>query len=399
MANPQNINTRKAGVQTKRFAKASSRVRFSSSTPRKSAVPKKHNAKTRASPDAQECESDSVVEEKSQTGEVESQFDDEEVPSADDDPFEYVGPATLDQTRGTLCELHSYDSRHNSKGDQVTLRTGTKYALEDDEEKSSEAALVFTRNFYSGLQICTHLEIRSPFIKTALREVIGSYPGIGIDSERSVILYGKPECLFHYRQELEDYAMAHDDPRMKEHVLFCLRYMRKALRNEISAYDSTMLGNRSVPGLDFPNLWMAFKPGTMIYVKPKEHSESIRKCVRIDKMKDDGESKLRWEVELDRIECDGKVFGYTRACFNILHYAGYKALTELPVFPLQFHKEEESVREHLVARGRKYAALRGTHYRMYDGTAHISSAPESSDNGKEEYLVPNPTSKVLLKSS
>lgn len=108
----------------------------------------------------------------------------------------------------------------------------------------------------------------------ALEEVIGSYLLVNIDSDRSIRLYDKPRCLFHYRHELKECADATDDESTKLHVLFCVRYMQKALRQEISTFDN--MTEADTPRMNYENLWMVFKPGTPLYTQD-EDSEIVYK--------------------------------------------------------------------------------------------------------------------------
>jgi len=310
-------------------------------------------------------------------------------PPVNQDPFAYVGKTTADEfpsTQGELCELHSYDSRFNSKGEQIVLRTGSKYDFENEAIKSPEAALVLTRYISLGKVHSTSLEIRSPYIKKALKEVIGSYPGVNIDSERSVRLYDKPKCLFHYRLELEKYAEASDDAPMNQHVAFCLGDMERALSKELSIYNSVMAGNTAMPRLNFDELWMAFKPGSLIYMRDQD-SEYVYKFRDMDE-DEDNRGRRFWALEVDGVESNGKTFGLVERICHIHRFDGYKPLTDLAIFPLVLHPEVDRIREKLLARGKKYVAHSGTHYRMYDGVQKPPAGARSEERAQGVKQVP-----------
>jgi hypothetical protein len=267
--------------------------------------------------------------------------------------------------RGKLCELHSYDSRFNSKGEPVVLRTGSNYGYKIDEEQSPEAAIVQIRYVSHGKVTLTCLKINSPYIQRALREVIGSYPSVNLDSHYEILLHGQPQCLFHYRRELEQYAAAADDTSMKEHVTFCLKYMNKALSKEILAFDAMTQSEGAVPRVNFEDLWMAFKPGCLVYTR-MTGTEYV--CKLVDVSRDEDEKRRDcWLLEVRRIEFNGKEFGYSDFGFQIPQFDGFKSLADLAVFPLVYHKEYERVRTELLARGKKYVSYSGVHYRKYDG--------------------------------
>ncbi|KAF2125251.1 hypothetical protein P153DRAFT_110524 [Dothidotthia symphoricarpi CBS 119687] len=300
---------------------------------------------------------------------IEDITDKQEESKEEQDSFAYVGVGldeNVDSNRGQLCELHNYDSRPNSKGEHVVLRTGSKFTIDEDGEKSPEAALVFTRYITKhGMMYYTTLRINSPLICKALREVIVSYPEIDIDTCSSTILFDKPKCLFHYRNELEQYAKASDEPSMKEHVAFCLKYMKKSLRKEISIFDGMMQGQVAQPGITYKELWMAFRPGALVYRKGQD-SERIYKFVSMDEEKDDKEREF-WHMNLEQLESNGRVFGRTEECVKIDHYEGFKPLKDLFIYPLEHVEELDAVKERLISRGKKYESLHGVHYRMYEG--------------------------------
>ena len=353
------------------------KVRFKSKPKRNFAMPAKKNREQYYAEDLQDGETPSD----SETGSSSEQ------PTDKEDPFAYIDEGTKDDDRGTLCELHSYDSRENSKGEEVLLRTGTRYELDDENEKSPQAALVFTRFFVEGKLDSTRLDIKSPHIKKAFRDVVPSYPGISIDSDADICIYDKPESLFHYRRELEEYAQSSSDDTMKKHIAFCLQYMKKALRKEIAAYETMMGANKATAGIDFGHLWMAFRPGTMVYSKSHDGLEHVQKLVSMWKFYNTEQDEYQWKLQLDRLECDGKIFGCTRTTSTISSYAGYKLLVDLNMFPLEYHKEFESVRERLIKRGKKYVSLRGFHHRIFSRTFRSTHQTLPIDDSREVSFV------------
>ncbi|USP79640.1 hypothetical protein yc1106_06914 [Curvularia clavata] len=287
------------------------------------------------------------------------------------DPFEYVGvpsDETIDDQRGQLCELHNYDSRLNSKGERIELRTGSKYSIEEDDEKSPEAALVFTRFFSKdGRMTYADLRINSPHIRKALKDVIGTYPDVDLNfTGGSIYMFSKPWCLFHYRHELEQYAEGSSEPVMKKHVDFILKYMRKALQKEILTYENMMKNETSSPGITYKELWMVFRPGSLVYRK-NEDQEHIFKFVSMEEVSEEDRGYMCWDLKTEQLESNGRIFGRTTRYFKVHRYDGFKPLADLEIYPLEYVKDIEAVRKRLLVRGKKYASLHGVHYRMYDG--------------------------------
>lgn len=294
--------------------------------------------------------------------------------NVDKDPLAGVEIEEDEDQRGQLCELHTYEVRFTSKGEPITLQVGSLEEAEfeeeiDDEDRSPEAALVLKREYERGSKelLETTLLINSPFIKSALRNVVKSYPGVNLESPGPVLIFDKPRCLFHYRTELKTYAEASDEPKTKQHVEFCLKYMERPLRKEMSSYEK-LIGSGEVPGLDFANLWMAFRPGDLLYQRLESH-DIICRLRYISKYEDDYE--VAWAVNAERVIFDGNDFVYTRYHVLVEKYDGYRPFSELKIFPLKYLLDKQTIVQDVLSRGKKYASFAGIHYKYYEGVANV----------------------------
>jgi hypothetical protein len=172
----------------------------------------------------------------------------------------------VESDTGEICEVHMYQVRYVSRGERIVLQVGSSSELQWDNNPSREAALVVTKFYTASKQLeSTRLSIQSPYIEQALRDVVGSYPGINFKTKGALNIFDEPRCLFHYYADLETYATAAQDENMQKHVRFCLRYVDKLLREEISSFKNMIENNTASPGLEHRHLWMAFKPGTLLY--------------------------------------------------------------------------------------------------------------------------------------
>lgn len=320
--------------------------------------------------------------------------------NADTDPFAILESSTESEGQGEACVLHTYDSRTDSRGESLLLRTGSKSEIQPEKERSHEAALILTRRFTASQKLQgTELEVKSRHIKAALRKVVRSYPGININGDGRVIIFNEPQCLFHYREELQAYAEASQNPQVKSHITFCLQYMARALRREIVAYDHFMKNETHAPGLEHENLWMAFKPGALIFREvPREQSIALERLRAVSRVKGDNYPDY-WRLDVERIECDGQNFRHAEFPLFISHYDGYKPFTELRCFPLQYHSEQERIKQELGIRGRKYVSLFGVHYCLYEGVAQFERPPSlpgdnSYSNSKRQSLEVSLTSRT-----
>jgi len=291
------------------------------------------------------------------------------------DPMAGLGD-NVTECGGEICELHVYENRYNSKGQIVSLQVGYMDSLSYDTGRSPDAALILTRH-YDTLKALTHtsLEIQSPFMKKTLKEVVKHYPELNLNATGNIIIHSTPRCLFHYRHELRAFADASGDDDIKEHTNFLMEYMERALRKEIHNYHLLMECNSEAPGLEYMDLWMAFRPGDLLYQKVDGEDTICRlRSMAFSPTQLGGvqTSREHWLLVTEIIECDGEDFGYTMREAKIIKYDGYCPLYDLEIFPLQYHAQCDTIKRNLLLRGNKYFSLLGVHHRYYRGIAELT---------------------------
>jgi hypothetical protein len=263
--------------------------------------------------------------------------------------------------------------------------------VEFEEQRSQDVALVLTREYSdSRVLLSTKLEIQSPYIKTAMQKVITSYPGVYLDTIGPIVLHAEPRCLFHYRKELQAQAANLDNSKAKQHINLCLRYMARALRKEIQIYDNTMHQPDQAPGLEYSVLWMAFRPGDLIYHKHQDGKESVFRLVFMERRKMYREQTLTedyWALKGEKIICAGHSLKYAYEYGSIHRYHGYQSLSRLELYPLKYHEAKDQTMQRLLDRGKKYLSLIGTCYRQYDGAAKVFPAGMEDEGDWQTRLV------------
>jgi hypothetical protein len=277
------------------------------------------------------------------------------------------------EVAGLKCEMKTYESRYNSRGERVVLQVGTR-PIDSDVKSDSAFAFVLTRIYdrYTELEK-TQLDIRSPYVKKALQETIVRYPGV--DFHAKVVTIETPlKCLFHYRKELQEYAYDMENKNHAEHVFFLLEYMHQVLAPETERWYNLMELKGVSRRLDFSSLWMAFRPGSHIYTQ----TNGIDRVLKLDDMTrcecpNPYCWRRRWSISANEITFDGDKYGYQEHYFSIYPYEGYMSLDSLKIFPLEYHPRKDEITIALVERGKKFVSLHGIHYRSYNGVAEALS--------------------------
>jgi hypothetical protein len=286
-------------------------------------------------------------------------------------------PSTV-KGAGENCELKRYDALFNARGNRVVLPAGSTRSINYGGDFGFSSALTVTK-FWSKEKDFeyTELEIKSPHMKAALKAVVPYYKDFRIELKH-IVLRDEPECLFHYREELQHYGMSLQDPEAAKHVLFLLQYMWRELSTELFTFYSTMENPGASATLDFQNLWMAFKPDELLYLRYSTSNrfkqEEVIQLTSMERCKCDRFNCSRnnwWRVSGTVLNYDGENFGYEERSLIIRRYEGYRPVHELPIFPLRYHPRREDIRTRLVARGKKFCTLQGMHYQQYNGIAEL----------------------------
>jgi hypothetical protein len=74
-------------------------------------------------------------------------------------------------------------------------------------------------------------------------------------------------------------------------------------------------------------------------------------------------------VAAQHLDWDGTNFGFNVNRQWIPKFQGTKKITDLEAFPLKYHPDVEGVKQGCIARGRKWEALCGYHFKHYKGVA------------------------------
>lgn len=285
---------------------------------------------------------------------------------------------------GSKCELQSFESRYDWKGEKVVLSVGSRKNLDGPDHVAHESALVLTR-FYNREKDLdrTELQIRSPYLKEAFKEVVPEYKEFNIQT-KEIVLRDDLRYFFYYRKELQEYGRNLENPTAIEHLMFALTYMYRTLEREFQTYYNFVEVPNGIPSIDFGNLWMVFRPGDYVYFKVC----GVEKVMKILHMKQNSAfptASSSWTLTGEKIAYDGKNFGYANDSLVIRSYNGYKPLMESHIKPLKYHPDKDSIIERFVKRGKRFIGLHEVHHCEYNGTAEILADYRNvTENGEED---------------
>jgi hypothetical protein len=118
--------------------------------------------------------------------------------------------------------------------------------------------------------------------------------------------------------------------------------------------------------------WALFKPNTVAYT-PTYGNKDDPRCFKVDSCyeEEDWFGNKKWNIEGRYLEYDGKVFGLGDHFVQIAAFKGHRKIANLAAYPLDFHKDPETLREQLIERGKKFVALQGQNYRVQNGLGYM----------------------------
>lgn len=124
--------------------------------------------------------------------------------------------------------------------------------------------------------------------------------------------------------------------------------------------------------ITFDLLWALFKPNTIAFTSTYGSVEHPR-AFKVDYANRES-SFMRGEwycIEGRYLEYDGKTFGLGDFDVDIEHFKGARKITSLSAYPLQNHKDPESIKKQLIERGKQFVSLDGMSYRFHHGLAFM----------------------------
>ncbi|KAJ9662411.1 hypothetical protein H2201_006120 [Coniosporium apollinis] len=226
----------------------------------------------------------------------------------------------------------------------------------------------------------TLVEINSPQLLTALKELVKYYPAEPLQFDKEATFEDPFMLLNHYVPELQAYKQQTDDDVAKDHIDLLINFL------ESEAGEKGQEAKRLVASslITFDLLWVIFKPGELMYESKHGH-ERLYQLQRTGY----GETNERgrfFEVSCGYTNFDGVRSGRSSTSLRIWErneFVGQSpsSITGLSVFPLRFRDQQEELKDRLVQRGKKYLDIRGVQSYDYEGLfLYLKQPPESFYN-------------------
>lgn len=165
--------------------------------------------------------------------------------------------------------------------------------------------------------------------------------------------------LYHFLRELKAHRSklesdSQHDTQLK-HLNLLVEYIRAA-SNSTTARIASLLENRKST---YDLLWALFKPNTNIYTTILDAEKPARYWYDSGKERTTNGGTPYFHVECRCLDFNGQVFGEVSTALGIRKFQGAKQVDRLEAFPLEFHRDQQKMEEHLVRCGRQFVSLIG----------------------------------------
>lgn len=267
---------------------------------------------------------------------------------------------------GSRCELKSIEHRYNKRGEQERIERDGVFV--NWQKKADDAyALVAEQTFDKDHRHeKTNLEVNSPQLLRACRDVIQYHPDLPGDFEQPVVVQDPFEVFFHYRKELAQYRDESKDDKVKMHIKLLLDFLHLQwgdLARLVDAYDADGL-------VRFKLLWTIFKPGDLIYREEYGHE----RLYRLDQVAYQEHKTQGPYLKLDGLYTyfDGNNVGMAKdelRIYQVKEFAGEKAskIQGLSLYPLRYRTEIEALKKRLTDRGHRFLGMQKAKLWFYHG--------------------------------
>jgi hypothetical protein len=303
---------------------------------------------------------------------------------------------------GSVCEIKSLVEK--PKGGETEIVEREKYDSSLEKKPFEQYALVTKRILdEEGKLKKRTIQINSPQLLRALKEVVPYYPSESLDFINQVSYDSPYELLFHHREELEIYKDGGKvDDIAKEHIDLLLHFLASEGGDKGKEAEKAMASGL----VTFENAWMAYKPGDLIYTS-SYGQDRLYVLNQTGYHKDNCRGKY-FQLSCNFSSCDGENIGTAQSNLMIWEkedFVGKTAskITGLSAAPLKFFDQgdQRKIKDNLTTRGERYLQIRGINSWEYNGLyLYLKTPPydfyDERSNYDGKWLPRTCTERVVL---
>lgn len=212
------------------------------------------------------------------------------------------------------------------------------------------------------------IEIQSERLKALFDKVFVGYPSWYPDAAPYTFFPPFKPLVHRWVATLDAFAQAQkdDDQRLKDEIAHLRGVLEPLLLNQLSAMNKA----RETLVVSFEQLWFFLAPGS-IMVSSEQGSACALKLLQVDFTPSRPRSPGFWKLLLGQYDWNGNYCGLRRVEKIIPEFKDDTLVTKFSVYPLENAPDKEKIELELVARGEKWAQLRGMHIKNVVGKKYV----------------------------
>ena len=252
------------------------------------------------------------------------------------------------------------------------------------EPSTDHFALVVTRTIDKNHKLeKTTLDVNSPYILKAFRDVVKSHPTIPSDFSSPVSIPVPSEMLFHHWDDLHSYSSDLEDDTARSHLELLLKFMDFDMGAARKSYQVQVRSGL----VEFARLGILFRPGDTVVTYVKSHPWLLR----VDKTAFETHDKRGkyCEIQCSYSDYDGDKYGVSKHTFRLFKKEDFGSdhpskILDLKVYPRTCAPDDKELEQSLRKRGSVFLSITGVLVRQYDGGAQYLKTPPLSFFHPEE---------------
>ncbi|KAK0716388.1 hypothetical protein B0H67DRAFT_646018 [Lasiosphaeris hirsuta] len=217
----------------------------------------------------------------------------------------------------------------------------------------------------------THsIEIQSPRLKAIFDKVFTGYPEWYPDAAPYTFFPPFKPLVHRWEVILKAFteAEAGDSQLVKDEIAHLRQVIEPLLSNHLSAMNKA----RETLVVSFESLWLFLAPGSVMVSSEQGNACALR-LVQVDFTPHDSYNNQPgyWTLVLGQYDWNGSYCGLRRVEKTIMEYKEDTLVTKHDVYPLEYAPGREKIEQELLARGQKWAQLRGMHVKNVTGKKYV----------------------------
>ncbi|THY43712.1 P-loop containing nucleoside triphosphate hydrolase protein [Aureobasidium pullulans] len=269
----------------------------------------------------------------------------------------------VDAAEPMKAELKHLDRKYSEKHQWYYAETVEDKALPEQVDWWKKYALCVTRYMsQDGKEVQkVVVQINSQHLKDLLKEAVGSYPGVSLDT-KDISLTQPCRMLYHYYDEIKEHGKNFEaGSEAATHFQVLIDHIEEEFGETIKEAENL----REQHVMNYQHLWTIFKPKTIAFARVLGQVQAFR---IVDSGYRCGQRPCM-AITLQKVDFDGKKFGFRNEGMTIDAYLGAVSINKLDVVPRAYFPNINGVEKRLITRGRRFEGYAGIHFAEHSAIA------------------------------